>query len=341
MTAQSAALSFHAKPQARAAATRAVKEHLQRRQIAAEVTRSGDEDFRRIRYRLPNEKPRVSIVMPTRDLLEVLQPCVESILAKTVYPNYELVLIDNESQNEDALGFLHEIATDPRVRVLHVAGEFNFGRLNNFGVAEVESEFVALLNNDLRVITPDWLGEMVGQALQPGVGAVGARLLYPDDRIQHAGVILGGGGVAGHAHKGLPRRNHGFFARAILVQELSAVTAACLLVRRSAYRECGGFDEEHLKIAFNDVDFCLRLRELGYRIIYTPYAEFYHEESARRGLENTVAKDRRFQSEIQYMHDRWGALLQNDPAYNPNLSLISADFTLAFPPRLTKPWLEE
>src|SRR5205823_3395897 len=145
---------------------------------------------------------------------------------------------------------------DSRVRVLRSDEEFNFGRLNNFALRNVESEFVALLNNDLTVITPDWLGEMVSQALQPRVAAVGARLLYPDDRIQHAGVILGGGGVAAHAHKGLPRSNHGYFSRAILAQELSAATAACILVRSSAYLEIGGFDEEHLKVAFNDVDFC-------------------------------------------------------------------------------------
>lgn len=341
MTAQSAALTFHAKPHARAAATRAVEEHLERRQIGAEVTRSGDEDFRRIRYSLPNDKPRVAIVMPARDLVELLRPCVESILKKTTYPNFELVVVDNDSQDEKSLGFLRQIATQAKVRVLPFPGDFNFGRLNNFGVAKVEADFVALLNNDLQLITPGWLEEMVGQALQPGVGAVGARLLYPDDKIQHAGVILGGGGVAAHAHKGLPAGNHGYFARAILVQELSAVTAACMLVRRSAYLECGGFDEEHLKIAFNDVDFCLRLRERGYRIVYTPYAEFYHAESASRGLENTVAKDRRFQAEIQYMQDRWGAQLQHDPAYNPNLSLLSADFTLAFPPHLTNPWVQQ
>ncbi|MGI8890490.1 MAG: glycosyltransferase family 2 protein [Chthoniobacterales bacterium] len=341
MTAQSAALSFHAKPHAREAATRAVREHLQRRQIAAEVTSSGDEDFRRIRYQLPNDKPRVTIIMPTRDMVEMLQPCVESILQQTTYPNYELLLVDNDSQTIASLDFLRRVTDDQRVRVVRYAGDFNFGRLNNFGVSQVGSVFVALLNNDLRVITPDWLEEMVGQALQPGVGAVGARLLYPDDHIQHAGVILGGGGVAGHAHKGLPAGNHGYFARAILVQELSAVTAACLLLRRKAYLESGGFDEEHLKIAFNDVDFCLRLRRRGYRIVYTPYAEFYHEESASRGFENTVAKDKRFKNEIQCMHDRWGEMLLQDPAYNPNLSLISADFTLAFPPRLTTPWAKQ
>jgi GT2 family glycosyltransferase len=338
MSEKSAALNINAKPHARAAAIKAVEEHLARRKIAAEVTSSGDEDFRRIRYALPNDKPRVSIIIPTRDLVALLQPCVESILGRTTYPNFEIVLVDNGSQDLATLSFLAAIQREQRVRVLRWEEEFNFGQLNNFAVRKVESEFVALLNNDLTIINPDWLGEMLSQALQPGVGAVGARLLYPDDRIQHAGIILGGGGVAAHAHKGLPRANHGYFSRAILAQELSAVTAACLLVRRSAYLEVGGFDETHLKIAFNDVDFCLRLRQHGYRIIYTPYAELYHAESASRGLEDTVAKNSRFEAEIKYMHDSWSDALRQDPAYNPNLSLVSGDFTLAFPPRVSFPW---
>jgi len=338
MSDKSAALNINAKPHARAAAIKAVEEHLARRKIAAEVTSSGDEDFRRIRYLLPNDKSHVSIIIPTRDLVALLQPCVESLLGQTTYPSFEIVLVDNGSQEPAAVSFLAAIAREPRVRVLRWEEEFNFGRLNNFAVRKVESEFVALLNNDLTIINPDWLDEMVSQALQPGVGAVGARLLYPDDHIQHAGVILGGGGVAAHAHKGLPRANHGYFSRAILVQELSAVTAACMLVRRSAYLEAGGFDETHLKVAFNDVDFCLRLRRHGYRIVYTPYAELYHAESASRGLEDTVAKNSRFEAEIKYMHDTWGDALRQDPAYNPNLSLLSGGFTLAFPPRVSFQW---
>lgn len=341
MSEKSAALNFNAKPHARAAAIKAVEQHLAREKIDAEVTSSGDEDFRRIRYTLPNEKPRVSIVIPTRDLPDLLRSCTESILEKTTYPNFELVIIDNDSSDPDSLGLLARIAADSRVRVLHFPGNFNFGRLNNFGVAQVESVFVALLNNDLTVITPDWLDEMVSRAWPRDVGAVGARLLYPDGRIQHAGVILGGGGVAAHAHKGLPRTNHGYFSRAILAQELSAVTAACMLVRRKAYLEAGGFDEEHLTVAFNDVDFCLRLHQHGYRIIYTPYAEFFHHESASRGLEDTVRKNDRFEAEIKYMHDTWGEALQHDPAYNPNLAFVSADFTLAFPSRTLPPWRQQ
>ncbi|HEX4668249.1 MAG TPA: glycosyltransferase family 2 protein, partial [Chthoniobacterales bacterium] len=340
MAEKSAALNLNAKPQASAVAIKAVEEHLARCQVRAEVTSSGKEDSRRIRYLLPNDKPRVSIIIPTRDLLDLLRPCVESILEKTTYPNFDLILIDNDSRDPKSLAFFDQIAAVPRVRILRCPGKFNFSRLNNFGVAQADSEFVALLNNDLTVITPDWLEEMLSQALPSTVGAVGARLLYPDGHIQHAGVVLGGGGVAGHAHKGLPRTNTGYFSRAILVQEFSAVTAACMLVRRKAFLEVGGFEEEHLAVAFNDVDFCLRLRQRGYHIIYTPYAEFYHSESASRGFEDTVDKNQRFETEIKYMRDTWADTLRQDPFYNPNLSLAYADFTLAFPPRLTNPWAQ-
>jgi glycosyltransferase involved in cell wall biosynthesis len=337
MSAQSAALNFHAKPHARAAAIRAVQEHFERRTIAAEVMSSGDEDFRRIRYSLPTSNPSVSIIIPTRDMVDVLRPCLQSILERTNYPRFEIIVIDNQSRDSETSTYLAEIAQDARVRILSHDSQFNYGRLNNFGVNSANSDFVALLNNDLAVIDPDWLREMVSQGIQPGVAAVGARLLYPDNRLQHGGVIIGGGGVAAHAHKGLPPENHGYFARAILAQELSAVTAACMLVRRNAYLEVRGFDEEYLRVAFNDVDFCLRLLQRGYRIIYTPYAQLYHFESASRGLEDTVSKHERFVAEIAYMKKKWADVLLRDPHYNPNLSLEKL-FTLAFPPRLSKPW---
>jgi glycosyltransferase involved in cell wall biosynthesis len=338
MAHESAAFRHGAKPYARDAAMRAVDEALKRRNVAAEVSSSGDEDFRRVRYSLPAERPRVCIVMPTRDKLELLKPCIESIFARTDYSAFELLLVDNGTTEHGAVEYLKHLTTNPRVRILRDEGEFRFGRLNNIGVQNTDAELIALLNNDLEVIEPDWLQEMVSQVTQPGVGAVGARLLYPDNRIQHAGVILGVGGVAAHAHKGLPRENHGYFARAILAQNLSTVTAACMVVRRSAYVGIGGFDEQNLRVAFNDVDLCLRLVNAGHRIVYTPYAELYHHESASRGLEDSVAKNERFETEIKYMRDRWGAQLRHDPAYNPNLSLDGTGFTLAFPPRTAKPW---
>ena len=340
MSAKSAALDMQAKPRARDAAIRTVQEHLDRSQIAATVVRSGLEDFQRIRYQLPNEKPTVSIIILTRDHADVLRTCLQSILEKTTYPAFDILLLDNGSTEAAAIAYLEELAREPRLRIVRCDEEFNFGRLNNLAVSHTTSEFVALLNNDLTVITPDWLQEMVSQGMQPGVGAVGARLLFPDNRIQHAGVILGagGGGVADHAHKGLPRDNHGYFARALLAQELSAVTAACMLVRRKVYLEVNGFEEEHLKVAFNDVDFCLRLKRHGYRVIYTPYAEFYHHESASRGLEDNIEKHRRFNAEVDYIKRTWGEALAIDPFYNPNLRLDENLFTLAFPPRVDEPW---
>lgn len=343
MAPASAALNIQLKPKARSASIKAVEEHLARTKIAARVERTEFDDFQRIRYELPAAKPKVSLIIPTRDLLEYLRPCLESILSLTSYPNYEIVVVDNGSRHPDILAYLVEMERRAGVRLLRLDEEFNYARLNNLGVKASEAEFVVLLNNDLTVLTPDWLEEMVGQAIQPGVGAVGARLLFPDGHIQHAGVILGagGGGLADHAHKGLPKSNHGYFSRAMLAQELSAVTAACMLVRRSIYLEAGGFDEEHLKIGFNDVDFCLRLRARGYRIIYTPYAELRHWESASRGLEETREKQERFWREVNFAKSKWAQALAADPFYNPNLTLNDQLFTLAFPPRVENPWSTE
>jgi GT2 family glycosyltransferase len=176
---------------------------------------------------------------------------------------------------------------------------------------------------------------MIGLAIQPGVGAVGARLWYPNDTLQHGGCITGIGGVAGHSHKHLPKEHFGYFARAQLIQTLSVVTAACLVIKKSIYQEVDGLDEVNLKVAFNDVDFCLRVREAGYRNIWTPYAELYHHESATRGYEDTPEKQARFRDEVLYMQKRWGSLLNEDPAYNPNLTLEHEDFSLAWPPRVT------
>lgn len=321
-------------------ASKAAEEHLERCGIAAEVIPSSDRKSQRVRYRAPEVKPTVSIIIPTRDWVQLLKPCVTSILEKTTYEPFEVVLVDNGSKDAAALEYLGSVAGDPRVRLLRRDEEFNYSRLNNFAVAKSEAVFVALVNNDTEVCTPDWLDELVSQGSQPGVGAVGPRLLYPDGRIQQAGVILGGGshGVAEVAHRGLPQGHSGYFDRASLAQELSAIGGACMLVRRSVYLEVGGFDEERLKVAYNDIDFCLKLRALGYRIIYTPYAELYHLEHASRGLETTPDKKLRFEAEIQYMKEKWGATLLTDPAYNPNLSLGQELFTLAFPPRVTRAW---
>ena len=333
---QSTASNPTAKPYAQEAAQRAVQEHLKRTGIAGTVVPSHGV-YLQTKYALPNERPMVSIIIPTRDQASALKKCVHSIFEKTDYPAYELIVLDNESYDSEALEFLAELKKRHGVRVERIDDAFNYSRLNNRGVELSRGSFVALLNNDVEVLHADWLTEMVSRAMQPKVAMVGARLWYPNGMIQHGGVILGAGGIAGHAHAGLRRGEPGYFARAHLAQDVSAVTTACALVKREVYLEVGGFDE-NLAVTFNDVDFCLRLREAGYRIVWTPYAELIHHESASRGFDNSAPKQVRFLAEVDYMKSKWGDILQRDPFYNPNLSLDEDLFTLAFPPRTTKPW---
>ena len=216
---------------------------------------------------------------------------------------------------------------------------FNYSAINNFAVEHASSEYLCLLNDDIQMIEPDWLTEMVSLAVRGKVGAVGARLLYADNTVQHGGVVLGVMGVANHLHKHVDVNHPGWFGRLQLCQELSASTAACLVVKRSRYLEVGGLDEKSLSVAFNDIDFCLRLREAGYRNLWTPFATLYHMESATRGSDMEADKFERFKDEVIYMQKRWGELLQSDPFYNPNLSLEDINMSLAEPPRLTRPWL--
>ena len=333
---QSTASNPTAKPYAQEAACRAVQEHLKRTGVAGTVVPSHGV-YLQTKYALPNERPLVSIVIPTRDQASPLKKCVDSIFEKTDYPAYELIVLDNQSYDSEALEFLAELKKRDGVRVERIDEAFNYSRLNNQGVEMSRGSFVALLNNDVEVLHADWLTEMVSRAMQPKVAMVGARLWYPNGTIQHGGVILGAGGIAGHAHIGLRRGEPGYFARAHLAQDVSAVTTACALVKREAYLQVGGFNE-NLAVTFNDVDLCLRLREAGYRILWTPYAELIHHESASRGFDNSAPKQVRFLAEVDYMKSKWGHILQRDPFYNPNLSLDENLFSLAFPPRTTKPW---
>lgn len=315
------------------AGKRALDEHLARMRIKGHVDVIEPGMFR-VRYDECVPAPLVSLIIPTRNGLALLKQCVESILEKTLYANYEILIVDNNSDDEDTINYLTNIVKDQRIRVILDERPFNYSALNNNAVKQAHGAYIGLINNDIEVISPDWLNEIMRLACQKGVGAVGARLWYPDNSLQHGGIILGLGGVAGHSHKHLPKGYSGHSNRAKLIQTVSAVTAACLIVRRSIYEEVGGLDEENLKIAFNDVDFCLKVREAGYRNIWTPYAELYHHESATRGVEDTPEKKRRFRSEILYMKRRWRQLLSNDPAYNPNLTLDYEDFSLAWPPRV-------
>lgn len=312
----------------------ALDRHFKRLGVKA-VAEMQDSGMYRVRYALPDNPPLVSLIIPTRNGLPHLRRCIDAILDKTTYPNYEILIIDNGSDDSVTLEYLKALVRPPKVRVVRDARPFNYSALNNAAAKLAQGEFLALLNDDIEVISPDWLSEMLSHALRPDVGAVGARLWYPDDTLQHGGVVLGIGigGVAGHAHKHLRRGLSGYCGRASVVQELSAVTAACLVIRKAIYEEVGGLNETDLKIALNDVDFCLRVREAGYRNVWTPYAELYHHESASRGAENTLLKWLRFAREMRYMNRRWGDLLRNDPAYSPNLSLDHHDFSYAWPPR--------
>lgn len=282
----------------------------------------------RVRNALPDSPPLVSLLIPTRDGLSILRPCVDSILRKTAYPNFEVLILDNQSQCPDTLGWLEEIQKDSRVKVLPYNYPFNYSAINNFGASHAKGDVLGLINNDVEVISPGWLSEMVGHALRPEIGCVGAKLYYSNGQIQHGGVVLGLGDVAGHAHRFLQSDDDGYQGRLKLVQNYSAVTAACLVVRREVFEKVGGLNEEHLTVAYNDVDFCLRVLEAGYRNLWTPYAELYHHESISRGEDNTPEKQLRYEKEVNYMKSVWGDKLENDPCYNPNLSLRREDFSL-------------
>lgn len=329
---ESTASGAEAKPYAYINARRAISEHLARRGVAGEVLPSPDyAPFNRVVYHLPATPPRVSIIIPTRNGLSFLSKCIAS-LEKTDYPDYEVLIVDNGSDDEAALAYLQNLAQRPGYQILRDATPFNFAALNNKAAAQASGDVFCLLNNDTEVIHADWLREMVSIALQPCVGAVGARLWYGDYTLQHAGVLLGMGGVAGHAHHGLARGQFGYLGRAILAQSLSAVTAACLVIRKDRFNAIGGMNEA-LAVAFNDVDFCLRLCAAGYRNVWTPFAELFHYESKTRGYEDSPQKRERFGIEATYMMSQWGDLLSNDPAYNPNLSLAQEGYGLAWPPR--------
>jgi len=330
----STSLGIEGKSYAVNAGEKALEDAIRRRKLKASVFFSPQMNVFRVEHHLIQE-PKVSLIILTRDKVDLLRKCVESIISKTSYQNYEIIIVDNGSVKEETITYLKQLSeADPRVLVYRDDGEFNFPALNNRGVEKATGEMIGLINNDIAVISPEWLKEMVSHAVRQEVGAVGARLLYPDNTIQHAGVITGIQGVAGHAFKGLKKSNPGRNGRAMLIQNYSAVTAACILFRRKVYDEVGGMDDKNLAIAFNDIDFCLRIREKGYLIVYSPYAELYHYESASRGYEDTPEKQERFAKEIDYMKEQWGETLQNDPYYNPNLTLEKEDFSLACPPRV-------
>ncbi|HDY7437546.1 TPA: glycosyltransferase [Vibrio vulnificus] len=330
----STAVDGDEKPYALVAGLKAVQEHCDRLKIDAEVVEHPERHYARVRYEIPTPQPMVSMIIPTRNGLDVLSVCIDSILEKTTYQNYEIIIVDNGSDCSDTLAYLEKLQHEhSHVVVLRDDSPFNYSALNNKAAAIAKGDILALVNNDVEVITPDWLTEMVGHVIQPQNGAVGARLWYPDDTLQHGGVIMVGG-VAGHAHKHLPKGLPGYACRAIVSQNYSAVTAACLLVRKEVFEQVGGLNEKDLTVAFNDIDFCLKVQEAGYLNVWTPYAELYHYESKTRGFEDTPEKKARFAKEVQYMRGRWANVLDADPYYNPNLTMAREDFSLAFERRV-------
>ena len=321
------------------AARMALEDHFRRRGESVEMLPVPGDHWR-IKYPVPSPAPLVSLIIPTRNALKLVRQAVQSILAITDYPRFEIIIVDNASDDPNAIAYFAQASRDdPRVRVIPYREPFNYSAINNRAVGEAQGEVVGLLNNDLEAIDRGWLSEMVSHAVRPGIGAVGAMLYYPLNTVQHAGVILGLGGVAGHPFKEFPRGDQGQKNRLRLVQNYSAVTAACLLIRKDRFLEVGGFNEKDLSIAFNDVDLCCKLIKAGYRNVWTPYAEFYHHESATRGVEDTPEKKARFQSEIDYMMNTWADLLMADPAYNPNLTLVGEDFSPAYLSRAKKSWM--
>ena len=324
-----------AKPYAKEAARRAIGDHLRRVGILARVEACPENpESHRVVYELADAPPLVSIIIPMRDRVDLTERCVASIRERTDYPSIEFVVVDNGSAERATLEFLRTIQEEAGVQVLRDDAPFNFSRLINRGAAAAKGSVLALLNNDIEADEREWLREMVSHAVRTGVGAVGARLWYPNGTLQHGGVIIGLGGVASHAFPRIPHGHAGYFNRAYLQQNCSAVTGACMLVRKGIFQEFGGFDEVNLGISFNDIDFCLRLRATGLQNVWTPYANLIHHESASRGHQRTSEEQSQFVREATYMQRKWGIELLHDPFYNPNLSLNLPGFELAAPPRL-------
>ena len=327
-----------AKDYAERAGTRALVDHLDRVGVRAKVLTGRAPTTYRVKYDLPTDPPLVSVIIPTRNGLKHLRKCLSSFETFVRYPNYEILIVDNDSDDEETVGFLREQEQNDQIKVLDYPGEFNYSAINNAGVRATKGDIICLLNDDTEAIVEGWLTEMVSQLLQPEVGVVGAKLLYEDRSIQHAGIILGMGGIAGHGHKNAEKNALGYFYRLQVAHDVGAVTGACLVTSRDLWEQLEGLDEKRFKVAFNDVDFCLRVREGGQRVLWTPYAELVHYESKSRGLDVTPEKMERLRNETIGMRDKWGKALSRDPAYSPNLSLDTERFEYSDRPRYFPPW---
>ena len=317
------------------AGKRAIEDHRKRIGCPGEVSLKKDFGFYRVRYPVQKEE-LVSIIIPNRNEKATLEKCLNSVLTRSTYRNFEILVVENNSTDSEIFDYYSQIdgrpvnpgGTDNRIRVLTWDKGFNYSAINNFAVRAAHGTYLLFLNNDTEVITPDWMEELLGLCQRPGTGAAGARLYYPNDTVQSAGIVVGIGGIAGSLFVDMKRSHSGYLHKADLCQDLSAVTAACVMIKRSVFENVQGFDER-LSVAFNDVDLCLRINESGQKVVFTPYAELYHYESKSRGTEDSKEKVRRFQSEIELMRTKWEKLLKKgDPYYNKNLSLTKWNYSL-------------
>lgn len=317
-----------AKPYAFEAGKKAIESHLERVSLKAKVEHGISLGIYRTIYEVIGN-PKVSIVIPNMDHIEELKVCIGSILEKTTYSNYEIIVVENNSKKEETFAYYKELEKNEKIKVVYYPEKkFNYSKIINFGVKEATGEYIMQLNNDTELITPNWLEELLGYAQRKEIGAVGVKLYYPDNTIQHDGVIIGIGGVGGHILKNLPRDQRGYFARDSFVQNLSAVTAACMLSKKEIYEEVGYMDET-FEVAFNDLDFCLKIREKGYLIVIDPFVELTHYESKSRGYEDTEEKKKRFQGEVERFQKKWETILEEgDPYYNPNFRLDIEDYKI-------------
>lgn len=317
-----------AKPYAYEAGILALQDHINRLGLKGKVEHGNTLGTYKINYEIIGN-PKVSILIPNKDYKSTLEVCLKSLIKLTTYKNYEIIVIENNSEEKETFNYYKQIDGKNNVKVIYFPEKkFNYSKIINFGVENSTGDYIVQLNNDTELITPNWLEEMLMFAQREDVGAVGAELFYPDKTIQHAGIIIGIGGVAGHVFKNLPKGIHGYFSKDAMIQNLSAVTAACIMTPKSIYEKVGYMDEK-FKVAFNDVDFCLKIREKGKLIIYNPYIQFWHYESKSRGFEDTPEKIKRFQTEIDRFHDKWQKFLdKGDPYYNINLRLDNDQYAI-------------
>ena len=317
-----------AKPYAYEAGIKAIQSHIDRLGLKGTVVHGETLGTYKINYDIVGN-PKISILIPNKDYIATLKVCLDSIKRLTTYKNYEIIIIENNSEEDATFEYYKEIDGKDNIKVIYYPEkEFNYSKIINFGVKNADGEYIVQLNNDTEVITKNWLKEMLMFAQRDDVGAVGAKLFYPDKTIQHAGIVIGIGGVAGHVFKNMPENAHGYFSKESMIQNMSAVTAACIMTKKSIYEDVGYMDEK-FKVAFNDVDFCLKIREKGKLIVYNPYVQFIHYESKSRGYEDTPEKIKRFKSEIDRFKEKWKKILNNgDPYYNINLRLDNDQYDI-------------